>query len=82
MKSIGVKRKIDELGRVVIPNDMRKALGISARDVLTVYVDENKIVLEKEESMCALCGNREGLAEFDGKHVCGACIRRIRNTEL
>lgn len=81
MKLYGVKRAIDELGRVVIPKDLRKSLGIGPKDMLNIGIDGNRIVLEKAEDICAVCGNKEDLTEVDGSFVCGACIRRIRNLE-
>ncbi len=79
MKSSGVKRPIDELGRVVIPKDIRKGLGLDARDILNVYTEDNRIIMEKYGNSCIICGNGEDLTEFDGKYICPLCLRRIRN---
>ena len=79
MRSAGAKRTIDELGRVVIPKDIRNGLGIAPRDRLNVYAEDSRIIIEKEEDSCALCSGREDLTEFDGKYICESCIRKLRS---
>ena len=79
MRSAGVKRAIDEGGRVVIPKDIRKGLGIGTRDTLNIYTEDNRIILEKEENSCVFCGIREDLTEIDGKFICRSCVKKIRN---
>jgi len=77
MESSGVVRRIDELGRVVIPIDMRVQLGIVEKDPLEIYVDENSIVLKKYEQKCILCGNTKKLLNFEDKFICKKCINNI-----
>ena len=57
MKSTGVVRKIDELGRIVLPIEIRNNLDIKSRDAVEIFVDEDKIVLKKYEPACIFCGN-------------------------
>lgn len=74
MKSTGIVRKVDELGRVVIPIELRRTLGIEEKDSLEIYVDGEKIILKKYEPACVFCGNAAGVENFKGKNVCQACL--------
>jgi len=74
MKSTGIARKIDELGRLVLPIELRRKLNIDVKDALEIYTtDDNSIILRKVENTCIFCGATEGLAEFKGKMVCQSC---------
>ena len=77
MKATGIIRKIDELGRIVLPVELRKKLGIEQRDSVEIYVDGDKIILKKRENECIFCGNRKGLSEYKGKSLCEDCIKNI-----
>ncbi|HBT48555.1 MAG TPA: AbrB family transcriptional regulator, partial [Caldanaerobacter subterraneus] len=61
LKSTGIVRKVDELGRVVIPIELRRTLNIAERDALEIYVDGEQIVLKKYEPACIFCGNAENV---------------------
>ena len=74
IKSTGIVRKVDELGRVVIPIELRRTLGIQERDALEIYVDDERIILKKYEPACVFCGNAEDVTIFKGKNVCKECI--------
>lgn len=74
MKSTGIVRKVDELGRVVIPIELRRTLGIEEKDALEIYVDSEKIILKKYEPACIFCGNAEGITNFRGKNICRECF--------
>lgn len=73
MKSTGIVRKVDELGRVVIPIELRRTLGIEEKDALEIYVDRESIILKKYEPACVFCGNAEEIQHFKGKTVCREC---------
>lgn len=73
MKSTGIVRKVDELGRVVLPIELRRTLGIDEKDALEIYVDEDKIILKKYEPACVFCGNAANVKVFRGKNVCLEC---------
>lgn len=77
MKSTGIVRKVDELGRVVIPIELRRTLGIGEKDALEIYVDGERIMLKKYEPACIFCGNADHVTYFKGKIVCNACISEI-----
>ncbi len=74
MKSTGIVRKVDELGRVVIPIELRRTLEIEKKDALEIYVDGENIVLRKYEPGCLFCGNAQNVKHFRGKTVCETCI--------
>ena len=73
LKSTGIVRKVDELGRVVIPIELRRTLGIEEKDALEIYVDNEKIILKKYEPACIFCGNAENIIIFGGKNICNEC---------
>ncbi|HHY38485.1 MAG TPA: AbrB/MazE/SpoVT family DNA-binding domain-containing protein [Clostridia bacterium] len=77
MKSTGIVRKVDELGRVVIPIELRRTLDIEERDSLEIYVDGDKIILRKYEPACVFCGNAQNVEHFRGKNVCRNCIEAM-----
>lgn len=77
MKSTGIIRKVDELGRIVLPIRLRRALDIAERDEVEVYLEEDRIVLRKCEASCVFCGSTKGLILYEGKHVCVECIRKL-----
>lgn len=74
MKSTGIVRKVDELGRVVIPVELRRTLGIGEKDALEIFVDADKIMLKKYEPACIFCGNADQVIHFKGKIVCMDCL--------
>lgn len=73
MKSTGIVRKVDELGRVVIPIELRRTLDIAEKDSLEIYVDNDRIVLRKYEPACIFCGSMEDTSIFKNKMVCRSC---------
>lgn len=77
MKATGIIRKIDELGRIVLPIELRKKLGIEQRDPIEIYVDGTSIVLKKHETECIFCGGKKKLSEYRGKHICEDCRKNI-----
>ena len=73
MKATGIVRKVDELGRVVIPVELRRTLAIAEKDSLEIYVDSDRIVLHKYEPACTFCGSMEDTSLFKNKMVCRCC---------
>ena len=73
MKSTGIVRKVDELGRIVLPIELRRTLGIDEKDALEIYVDQERIILRKYEPACVFCGNASNNQMFHGKNVCREC---------
>ncbi len=79
MKSTGIVRKVDELGRVVIPIELRRTLGIQEKDALEIYVDAEKIILKKYEPACIFCGNADNVQHYKNKIVCDECVGEMQS---
>lgn len=77
MKATGIVRKVDELGRVVLPVELRRTLDIEEKDALEIFVDEETIILKKYEPACIFCGNAKEITNFKGKNICAHCIADI-----
>jgi transcriptional pleiotropic regulator of transition state genes len=77
MKSTGVVRKVDELGRIVIPIELRRTMGIEEKDALEIYVDSEKIILRKYEPACIFCGNADEVVVYKGKNLCRSCLTEL-----
>ena len=79
MKSTGIVRKVDELGRVVLPIEMRRTLDISEKDALEIYVEGENIILRKYQAACVFCDSTKDIINFKGRNVCASCIEKLRN---
>ncbi|MEK5479916.1 AbrB/MazE/SpoVT family DNA-binding domain-containing protein [Paenibacillus sp. FSL R5-0407] len=78
MKSTGIVRRIDDLGRVVIPKELRRTLGIAEADPLEIFVDGERIIFRKYQPGCSICGSVDKiLREYYGKPICIECISQI-----
>ena len=77
MKSTGIVRRVDELGRVVIPIELRNKFEIAEKDPIEIFVDGSSIVLKKYEENCIFCGNTKNLKEYKGKLICEKCAKQI-----
>lgn len=77
MKSTGIVRKVDELGRIVLPIELRRTLDIAERDELEIYLDDDKVVLKKYEPSCIFCSASRGLVSYHGRNVCMDCIEKM-----
>jgi transcriptional pleiotropic regulator of transition state genes len=77
LKSTGVVRKVDDLGRVVIPIELRRTLGMAVKDAMEIYVDQDKIMLKKYEPACIFCGNADDVHDYRGKNICKECFQEI-----
>ena len=77
MKSTGIVRKVDDLGRIVLPVELRRMLDIAERDEVEIYVENDRIVLCKYEPACIFCGSAHALVELSGKNVCKDCVEKL-----
>ena len=80
MKSTGIVRNVDELGRIVIPKEMRKRMDIANSDPVEIYVDGDKIILTKYQPSCIFCGGAVGVVDFRGKKICEECVNSLKNS--
>ena len=80
-KLTGISRKVDELGRVVIPIEIRNKFDIAEKDPIEIYVDGSTIILKKYEPNCVFCGNTKSLISYKDKLVCSKCAEKLSNFE-
>jgi transcriptional pleiotropic regulator of transition state genes len=78
MKSTGIVRKLDELGRIVLPVELRRTFNIAEKDALEIYVDESTIILKKYEPACIFCANAKGVQVYKGKNICPDCMKELK----
>jgi transcriptional pleiotropic regulator of transition state genes len=78
MKSTGIVRKVDELGRIVLPIEIRTTMDIQTRDALEIFTDENRMILQKYQPACVFCSNADDVIFFNGKRVCRTCLEKIK----
>lgn len=81
MKSTGIVRKVDELGRIVLPIELRRTLDIAEKDSLEIYVDEDSIILRKYQPACIFCDNARDIVTYKGKNVCKDCIKSLEGAK-
>ena len=81
MKSTGVVRRVDELGRIVIPIELRRTLDLAEKDASEIYVDGEQIILKKYEPACIFCGDARDVINYKGKNICKKCLEEIRNNK-
>ena len=77
MKSTGIIRKVDELGRIVLPIELRRTLDIAERDELEIFMENDRIILQKFEPACLFCGSSRALITYRGKNVCQSCVSKM-----
>ena len=77
LKSTGIVRKVDELGRIVLPIEMRRTLNIEEKDSLEIYVEGDNVILRKHQATCIFCESTKNLVLFNGKNVCPDCIQKL-----
>ena len=81
MKSTGIVRKVDELGRIVLPIELRRTLNINEKDSLEIFVDNVRIVLQKYEPACIFCGNADNIINYKGRNICEECILEMSKSK-
>jgi len=78
VKSTGIVRKVDELGRVVLPIELRRTLDIAEKDALEIYVDGATIILRKYEPACIFCDSAKDITVYKGKNICNDCLAQLK----
>lgn len=78
MKSTGVVRKLDELGRIVIPIELRRTMDIGLRDTLEIFVEDDSIILKKYHPACIFCNDARDVVSFHDKLVCKRCLEQLK----
>jgi len=78
MKSTGVVKEVDELGRIVIPVELRRTLNIDVKDALEIYVDGDQVILKKYEPACIFCGDARDVINYKSKNICQKCLTELK----
>lgn len=79
MKNTGIVRKIDSLGRIVLPKELRKALNIKDNETpLEIYTEGEQIILKKYAPACIFCGEASEVINFKGKNICKSCLKELK----
>lgn len=78
MRTTGVSRKVDDLGRIVLPAELRKSFDIREGDHVEISVDEDRIILSKRRNTCTFCGQADSLRPFREHQICGACLAELK----
>ena len=78
MKSSGIVRKVDELGRVVLPIELRRKIGVELKEPIEISVDGSFIVFKKYRPQCVFCKSTESVSGIDGKNICQSCLKEIK----
>ena len=79
VKATGIVRKVDELGRIVLPIEMRRTLDIAERDALEIYVDGSSVILKKYKPSCIFCDTTKDITIFKGKNICPKCLKELKS---
>ncbi|MDO4973036.1 MAG: AbrB/MazE/SpoVT family DNA-binding domain-containing protein [Eubacteriales bacterium] len=79
MKSTGIVRKVDELGRIVLPIELRRTLDIAEKDALEIYVEGDRIILHKDRDTCIFCDGTRDLCDFKGRFICADCLAKLKS---
>lgn len=77
MKETGIVRKVDELGRIVLPIELRRTLDIAERDSLEIFAVDDTIVLKKFQPTCIFCDSSKSIISYKGKNVCSNCVTAL-----
>ena len=78
MKSTGIVRKVDDLGRIVLPIEMRRTLDIGEKDALEIYVEGSSVILKKYKPSCVFCDATKDITVFKGKNICPKCLKELK----
>lgn len=78
MKGTGIVRKIDDLGRIVLPIELRRTLGIEIKDPIEIFVDDDRIILKKYSPSCIFCGSHDDIRAHNEKNICSKCLEDIK----
>ena len=79
MKSTGFVKKIDNLGRILIPKELRSSLEIEDKDALEIFVDGDRIVLQKYQPACIFCNSADDIVFFEGRRICASCLSKLKS---
>ena len=79
MKATGMVKQVDDMGRIVIPKEIKRTMGVECRDYLEIFVEDDRIILKKYQPGCIFCGNVGNTKLFKGKLICSECKSMLKN---
>lgn len=82
MKSLGIIRRVDELGRIVLPIETRKLMGLEPKDGVEIFVEDDRIILKKYQPACIFCGEVDDVLNYRDKKICRECLERLKKAEI
>ena len=82
MKYLGIVRKVDELGRIVLPIETRKRLDLGPKDPVEIFVEKDRVVLKKYEPCCIFCGDADDVIMYKDKRICRSCLEELKKTDI
>jgi transcriptional pleiotropic regulator of transition state genes len=81
MHDTGIVRRVDDLGRIVIPMELRRTLGINVKDPIAIFTEGNSIILQKHKDSCAICGDTHAdMSDVKGRAVCSSCVSAVKKS--
>jgi len=78
MKSTGIIKKFDELGRIVLPMEIRRVFNIGNKDAVEIFIENDMIFIKKYDEVCIFCGSSENLQTFMDKNICTKCANNLK----
>ena len=78
MKSTGIFRPVDRLGRIVLPIELRRAFDLKQKDTIEIYTDDDMIILKKVQRSCIFCNSSEEVEDYKGKTICRKCLEELK----
>ena len=82
MKSLGIVRKVDELGRIVLPVETRRRMELETGDGVEIFVENDRVIRKKYEPACLFCGDAEDVVTYKGKKICKKCLHELQATQI
>ena len=79
MNDTGIVRRVDDLGRIVIPMELRRTLGINVKDPMAILVDGDRIILQKHKDVCTICGSDKDIRQVKGRPICPDCVKAVKS---
>ncbi len=82
MKSLGIVRKVDELGRIVLPIETRRRLELENGDGVEIFMEKDRVILKKYEPSCMFCGDADDIITYKDKRICRSCLAELQQAEF
>ena len=79
MKSTGFVKKIDDLGRILIPKEIRSSMELDNKDSLEIFIESDRIILQKYQPSCIFCKNADNVVFFEGRRICAECLSKLKS---